>query len=235
MIKSKEEFNKIVKSVKKYSGVDGYLKYFDDESLGRVIRIWNSEKDNITNPDDLRVVGEFCFMLKSLRRLLLNGRDEDFIPMVEWSELLNRRIERLKEFAITIKRGDTFRCKKDVIINGDVIYRGGKVYVSDIDHCITDEEGDACDEWDTFSLEFSDHFEVCTDSDIKPNKLVELRAGDQFRCIKNYYDKTLDIIIFFSGNIYESIHDGYLFDGTNMDIGFSNMILPKFSEYFIKV
>ena len=41
-----------------------------------------------------------------------------------------------------IKKGDKFLCKESVVMyNGAIDYIKGKVYTSDLDGCITDEEG----------------------------------------------------------------------------------------------
>ena len=42
-----------------------------------------------------------------------------------------------------IKKGDKFRCIKTLIYaNSDLWYQKGKIYTSDMDGCITDEDGD---------------------------------------------------------------------------------------------
>ena len=43
-----------------------------------------------------------------------------------------------------IKKGDKFKCIKDVIMDDDpeeVAYTSGKIYISEIDECITDNQG----------------------------------------------------------------------------------------------
>lgn len=48
-----------------------------------------------------------------------------------------------------IKKGDKFRCIKTLIYaNSDFWYQKGKIYTSDMDGCITDEDGDIDHEWD---------------------------------------------------------------------------------------
>jgi hypothetical protein len=47
-----------------------------------------------------------------------------------------------------IKKGDKFRCIKTLIYaNSDLWYQKGRVYQSDMDGCITDEDGDIDHEW----------------------------------------------------------------------------------------
>ena len=47
-----------------------------------------------------------------------------------------------------IKKGDKFRCIKTLIYaNSDLWYQKGKIYTSDMDGCITDEDGDIDHEW----------------------------------------------------------------------------------------
>ena len=42
-----------------------------------------------------------------------------------------------------IKKGDKFRCIKTLIYaNSDLWYQKGKIYQSDMNGCITDEDGD---------------------------------------------------------------------------------------------
>ena len=47
-----------------------------------------------------------------------------------------------------IKKGDKFRCIKTLIhANSDLWYQKGRIYRSDMDGCITDEDGDMDHEW----------------------------------------------------------------------------------------
>ena len=47
-----------------------------------------------------------------------------------------------------IKKGDKFRCIKTLIYaHSDLWYQKGKIYTSDMDGCITDEDGDIDHEW----------------------------------------------------------------------------------------
>ena len=43
--------------------------------------------------------------------------------------------------------GLRFLCIQDVIFGVDVIYEKGKVYKSEVEGCITNEEGNTCHEW----------------------------------------------------------------------------------------
>ena len=47
-----------------------------------------------------------------------------------------------------IKKGDKFRCIKTLMYaHSDLWYQEGKVYTSDQEGCITDEDGDIDHEW----------------------------------------------------------------------------------------
>ena len=49
---------------------------------------------------------------------------------------------------VMIKKGDKFRCIKTLIYaHSDLWYQKGKIYISDQDGCITDEDGDIYHEW----------------------------------------------------------------------------------------
>lgn len=43
--------------------------------------------------------------------------------------------------------GKRFRCIQDVIFGIDTIYKKGKIYKSEVEGCITNEEGNPCHEW----------------------------------------------------------------------------------------
>jgi hypothetical protein len=55
-----------------------------------------------------------------------------------------------------IKKGDRFRCKKDVIMHPSnlVVYRNGFTYKSDFDGCITGEDGDIYHYWNGTEEDF---------------------------------------------------------------------------------
>jgi hypothetical protein len=47
-----------------------------------------------------------------------------------------------------IRKGDVFECIQHVVMeDGEVLYRKGKAYASEIDGCITDDEHDENHEW----------------------------------------------------------------------------------------
>lgn len=53
-----------------------------------------------------------------------------------------------------IRKGDKFECIQDVVMDdGEVLYRNGKAYASQIDGCITDEQHDERHEWGIFDEE----------------------------------------------------------------------------------
>ena len=43
--------------------------------------------------------------------------------------------------------GLRFLCIQDVIFGVDIIYKKGKIYKSEVEGCITNEEGNPCHEW----------------------------------------------------------------------------------------
>lgn len=52
-----------------------------------------------------------------------------------------------------IKKGDKFRCIKDVIMDDDpddIAYHAGNIYISEEDGCVTDNDGNTSHIWDTF-------------------------------------------------------------------------------------
>ena len=57
-----------------------------------------------------------------------------------------------------IKKGDKFKCIKDVIMNDDpeeVAYTSDKIYISEIDECITDNQGIVYHYW---NKEYNQYF-----------------------------------------------------------------------------
>lgn len=245
MIKSKEEYGKVVRQFEKDRKTDKeheFLEYLKEGRLEKLITIWNSEKDNLIEPLDLAEARGFAWKLRSTRRLVLGefkDLTEDSIPMVESSDILNKRSDHLKEL-IKIKRGDIFLCVEDVISEGDnstILYKKDKVYISDIDGCITSEEGKTDEEWDLpmYYSEFLTHFKRCENPGLKPHKLVEIKSGEKFKCIKDYRDEITNKTLFISGNIYKSKHSGELYDGEKWNIEFDGMLLSKFQEHFVKI
>ena len=244
MIKSLEEYEKIVHQFEKERKTEKeheFLEYLKDGRLEKLITIWNSEKDDLIDPLDIAKAREFAWKLKSTRRLILSEFEdltEDSIQNVESSDILNKRADHLKEL-IKIRRGDTFMCIKDVISedgSNTVLYKKDKVYISDIDGCITSEEENTLEEWDLpmYYPDFLTHFKTC-ESDLKPRELAKIKSGEKFRCIKDYRDDIDNEVMFTSGKIYKSKHSGCLYDGENWDVSFDCMLLSKFQEHFVKI
>ena len=245
MIKSKEEYGKVVRQFEKDRKTDKeheFLEYLKEGRLEKLITIWNSEKDSLIEPLDLAEARGFAWKLRSMRRLVLSefkDLTEDSIPTVESSDILNKRADHLKEL-IKIKRGDTFKCVEDVISedgSNTVLYKKDKVYISDIDGCITSEEENTQEEWDS-PIDYPDfltHFKRCENPGLKPHELVKIKSGEKFKCIKDYHDEIDNEVMFTSGNIYESRNSGDLYDGEKWNVGFDGMLLSKFQEHFIKI
>lgn len=56
-----------------------------------------------------------------------------------------------------IKKGDKFKCIKDVIMDNDpddIAYTKGKIYISESDECITDNQGDVSHGWNNESEQY---------------------------------------------------------------------------------
>lgn len=56
-----------------------------------------------------------------------------------------------------IKKGDKFKCIKDVIMDNDpddIAYTKGKIYISESDECITDNQGDVSHGWNNESKQY---------------------------------------------------------------------------------
>jgi len=59
-----------------------------------------------------------------------------------------------------IKKGDKFRCIKDVVMsNGGVAYLKGKIYTSEEDGCITNEQGNTYHHWDAEAWDTHHHWD----------------------------------------------------------------------------
>lgn len=72
-----------------------------------------------------------------------------------------------------IKKGDTFRCVKDVAMSdGSIAYKKGKIYVSEQYECITDEEKSKDHYWD--SNEIMEHFAFIPEIMQKNNTMAEV-------------------------------------------------------------
>ena len=51
-----------------------------------------------------------------------------------------------------IKKGDKFKCIRDVIMNDDpeeIAYTSDKIYISEVDECITDNQGLVYHHWNS--------------------------------------------------------------------------------------
>jgi hypothetical protein len=147
-----------------------------------------------------------------------------------WDSIPNIEIEITREKSHKlIKRGDTFRCTKDVISQGgNFLYKKDNIYISDIDGCITNEERTTWDSW--LIPKFIFHFEACENPGLKPNELIKINEGDKFKCIKDYKKGGIE---FSKDNIY-----GFRVtkDRKQWKIKLlSGMMLSKFQEYFVKV
>ncbi len=236
MIKSINKFNEIVNLF----GSDGklnsdnlteFLRYIKENNrLTKLIKDWNSEQEKLTETLDILDARGFSLKLRSVRRLYLNEFKNDIIPDIETKIIENKRTELINN-SLKIKRGDTFRCIKDVISeDGSTRYKKGKIYISDIDGRITNEEGDTWESWFTYRPEFPLHFEVCENPGLEPNELIEIKEGDRFKCIKDYNEGEIE---FFKDNIYES---GSKNNDEDCCIDFlDRILLSKFQEHFIKI
>ena len=73
----------------------------------------------------------------------------------------------------TIKKGQEFKCVKDYVMRGgEIAYKAGKNYKSEIDYCLTDEQGTKKHGM-SFSTDFYEHFELI-ESKVKIEWLDEI-------------------------------------------------------------
>ena len=65
---------------------------------------------------------------------------------------------------VDIKKGDRYLCVCNVVMNdtNELAYIKGRVYTSELDGCLTDEEGIVKHWWCGCTI-FADHFKLCTD------------------------------------------------------------------------
>lgn len=104
------------------------LNAFDADILKRVLRTKEGE-DRIT---DYEKIIHIC--QERIRQLKC---EKESIPA-----------ESLREEDKKIRKGDVFECIEHVVMDdGEVLYRKGKAYASEIDGCITDEQHDENHEW----------------------------------------------------------------------------------------
>lgn len=104
------------------------LNAFDADILKRVLRTKEGE-DRIT---DYEKIIHIC--QERIRQLKF---EKEHIPS-----------ESVREEDKQIRKGDVFECIEHVIMHdGEVAYRKGKAYASEIDGCITDEKHSENHEW----------------------------------------------------------------------------------------
>jgi hypothetical protein len=73
----------------------------------------------------------------------------------------------------TIKKGQKFKCVKDYVMRGgEIAYKAGKNYKSEIDYCLTDEQGTKKHGM-SLSTDFYEHFELI-ESKVKIEWLEEI-------------------------------------------------------------
>ena len=110
------------------------LNAFDADILKRVLRTKEGE-DRIT---DYEKIIHIC--QERIRQLKC---EKESIPA-----------ESVREEDGKIRKGDVFECIQHVVMDGgEVLYRKGKAYASEIDGCITDEQHDERREWIIFDEE----------------------------------------------------------------------------------
>lgn len=82
-----------------------------------------------------------------------------------------------------IKEGDKFKCVKDVIMNdsGETAYIKGHVYMSELDECITDEQGFVSHFWGTRD---ADKYFVRDDDAIIPKIRLDIPEGYIFHAVE---------------------------------------------------
>lgn len=104
------------------------LNAFDADILKRVLRTKEGE-DRIT---DYKKIIHIC--QERIRQL-------EFEKEIVYE--LNKDLDMNK-----IRKGDVFECIEHVVMeDGEVLYRKGKAYASEVDGCITDEQHDENHQW----------------------------------------------------------------------------------------
>jgi hypothetical protein len=243
MIKSLEELDKIFKrfygkgdvklDLDDINTTNDFLRFLKEEDrLRHIIETWNSENETLEDIIDVLRSRGFSWKLRSIRRLLLDEYKDLILPLVKFSEVLESRFSIVKSRIKPIIAGEMFMCIEDVVSPSNItLYQKGKVYISDIDECITGEDNNPANSWQTDQPEFYEHFKCCLET-TTPRKLVEIKQGDKFKCIRNY-NITLSLI---AGNIYVSRHNDSLFNGENVEVNFKeNTLLSEFEKYFVKI
>lgn len=86
-----------------------------------------------------------------------------------------------------IKKGDKFRCIKDVTMNdGTLGYKEGKIYVSEYDTCITDEGIDDLHSWECENEGDDDYLEYFVKLDgTQPKTEIEV-VYDELKALSSY-------------------------------------------------
>ena len=124
---------------------------------------------------------------------------------------------RLEKFEV--KSGTYHKCIKDVIMDydGSLAYKKGKTYKSEIDRCITDEQGDNSHFWLEYG-DYNEHFEQ-TNSSISDNMSL-FKDGDIIKIIEesSNYEWVL---------IFKEVKDGYIIDYSGYCVTTDN---PFFGE-----
>ena len=120
--------------------IDYNLNAFDADIIKRVLRTKEGE-DRITDYEKIiHICQERIRQLEhkepiSLECTIVIPNDAPVLAM-------------LREEDKKIYKGDVFECIQHVVMDdGEVLYRKGKAYASEIDGCITDEQHDERHEW----------------------------------------------------------------------------------------
>ena len=95
----------------------------------------NPDIDNLGESleDTLRDMASYCIMT---------------VMELENENKLSNNDTPIREQDKQIRKGDVFECIQHIVMDdGEVLYRKGKAYASEIDGCITDEQHDERHEW----------------------------------------------------------------------------------------
>lgn len=127
-----------------------------------------------------------------------------------------------------IKKGDKFKCIKTLIYgNSDLWYQKGKIYWSDMDGCITDEEGDIDHEWiDEIEKYFIPYI----------SKDMDVKVGRRYRCIREVrMNDNPEEIKYVVGKIYKSEVEGCITDEKGVKLHYWNTKDGLFEKTFTLV
>lgn len=109
--------------------------------------------------DTLRDMASYCIMtvmeLENAKPCGINPIDGSIVKVGDMENISGKGIflsppvlAMLREEDKKISKGDVFECIEHVVMDdGEVLYRKGKAYASEIDGCITDDEHDENHEW----------------------------------------------------------------------------------------